>query len=254
MFDDSFSLTTATILKVFNEEVEGRGGRLINTFDDGRRLFVRSLLPHIGDVRPNDRMQGGLALRATDREVWLHPYLFREVCRNGAITAHSLESLHLERLELYTPEVAMSLFRDAIADCSEEPVFAQSLDSVRSAADTELDELLDLMPHIHELQQNNMSIFVAEILHRFSAERDRSQLGFMNAVTSVARDTSDPDARWRLEEFGGGIAAGLLPPRPSDAPGQRRVYRASRQSDPLAQLEERLQCVDARIVAVAEVD
>ena len=252
MFDDT--LTTATILSVFTEEVQDRGGRLTDTFDDGRRLFVRSLLPHIGDVRPKDRLQGGLALRATDTELWLHPYLFRQVCRNGAVAAQSLESLHLERLELYTPEVAMSLFRDAIADCAEEHVFTQSLGSVRSAAGAELDHFLNLLPHISALQQGGMGRFVAEILSRFSAERDRTQFGFMNAVTSVARDTSDPDARWRLEEFGGGIGAGLLPRRPSDAPGRQRARPTSREGDPFAQLAERLQRVDSRVVTVAEID
>ena len=33
----------------------------------------------------------------------------------------------------------------------------------------------------------------------------------MNAVTATARDTRDPDLRWRLEEFGGGIPALLKP-------------------------------------------
>jgi hypothetical protein len=36
----------------------------------------------------------------------------------------------------------------------------------------------------------------------------------MNAVTSVARDTRDPEARWTLETIGGSMPAGLrtLPP------------------------------------------
>jgi hypothetical protein len=36
----------------------------------------------------------------------------------------------------------------------------------------------------------------------------------MNAVTSVARDTRDPELRWRLEEFGGGIPALARDPSP----------------------------------------
>jgi hypothetical protein len=42
----------------------------------------------------------------------------------------------------------------------------------------------------------------------------------MNAVTSLARDSRDPDDRWRLEELGGGIGARLRPQKPADAPGQ----------------------------------
>jgi hypothetical protein len=29
----------------------------------------------------------------------------------------------------------------------------------------------------------------------------------MNAITSLARDTRDPERRWRLEELGGGMLA-----------------------------------------------
>jgi hypothetical protein len=60
---------------------------------------------------------------------------------------------------------------------------------------------------------------IPEIMDRFHAEDDRSAFGMMNAVTSLARDTDDPELRWRLEELGGAIAAGRLPTRsgPGDA-------------------------------------
>ncbi len=44
----------------------------------------------------------------------------------------------------------------------------------------------------------------------------------MNAVTSVARDTADPEVRWRLEEMGGGICAGHTPAPKPDA-GMERI-------------------------------
>jgi hypothetical protein len=53
---------------------------------------------------------------------------------------------------------------------------------------------------------------MAMILGRFTSGADRSRFGLMNAVTSVARDTHDPELRWRLEELGGGIPAALLSP------------------------------------------
>jgi len=46
----------------------------------------------------------------------------------------------------------------------------------------------------------------------------------MNAVTSVARDTRDPELRWRLEELGGGIPA-MLVPDPDDS-GEAVEYRS----------------------------
>ena len=58
------SLTTVEVLAVFTEEVISRGGRVTDNFDDGRRLFTRSILPHVEEVRPGDQMQGGVALKA----------------------------------------------------------------------------------------------------------------------------------------------------------------------------------------------
>ena len=46
----------------------------------------------------------------------------------------------------------------------------------------------------------------------------------MNAVTSVARDTRDPELRWRLEEFGGGIPVAMPERDPGGPPrGGRRA-------------------------------
>jgi hypothetical protein len=218
MMNDTF--TTAAILEVFTREINDRGGRVTDTFHDGGRLFIRSLLPNVAEVRPKDRMEGGIALRSNEEELWLHPYLFRQVCRNGAITAQSIESLHVECLGAYTLEEGTSMLREAIARCAEKRVFAKSIRRLRTAALSEVDELLNLMAHVSELQRAGMGSFLGQILGRFVGEGDRSRFGFMNAVTSVARDTRDPDDRWRLEELGGGIGARLRPKRPSNAPGQ----------------------------------
>jgi hypothetical protein len=67
-----------------------------------------------------------------------------------------------------------------------------------------------------------MARFLNEILEQFSAGGDPTRFGLMNAVTAVARDTRDPDDRWRLEEFGGAVGATLEPSRPSGTGGARR--------------------------------
>ena len=47
------------------------------SFEDGLWLFARSVLTGVEEVRPGDRLQSGVALRATESEVWLHPYDLR---------------------------------------------------------------------------------------------------------------------------------------------------------------------------------
>ena len=36
---------------------------------------------------------------------------------------------------------------------------------------------------------------------------DPTYYGVMNAVTAVARETTDPETKWRVEQFGGSIPA-----------------------------------------------
>ena len=54
--------TTAELLDAFSGEITDRGGEVTDTFDDGRLLFVRSVLPASADVRPGDRMRAGVAI------------------------------------------------------------------------------------------------------------------------------------------------------------------------------------------------
>jgi hypothetical protein len=225
------TLTTGRILEVFTDEVKSRNGRVTDKFQDRRRLFVRSLLPHVADARPKDRMQGGLALRATEDELWLHPYLFRQVCRNGAVVAQAIESLHVEYLGVYSLEEGTAMLRKAIAKCAERRVFKRSMRHVRLSATTAVD-WLNMLPHLAHFQAAGIiGRSLAQILERFELGGDRTQFGMMNAVTSLARDTRDPDARWRMEELGGSIGARLMPRQPSDAPG---IERATRQFVPVA--------------------
>jgi hypothetical protein len=59
------TLTTARVLDVFAEELAARGGRITDTFHDDKRLFTRSILPDVEEVRPGDRSPFGLANAVT---------------------------------------------------------------------------------------------------------------------------------------------------------------------------------------------
>lgn len=213
--------TTATISAVFAEGVQQQSGHVTQTFDDGARLFSRSLLPFVKDVRPNDQLQGGLALRATENEIWLHPYVLREVCQNGAIIAHTLTSLHVEYSEYAAEEEVISSLQEAICACSEEHVFTASVGNIRTSIDQGADVALNLASMLRGMPRLPAG-FMVEIFRRLESEGDRSRFSLMNAVTSVARDTRDPEQRWRLEELGGAIGAGIRPRQPQDSDGARR--------------------------------
>ncbi len=68
---------------------------------------------------------------------------------------------------------------------------------------------------------------IGQFLRRFRSQPDRTRFGLVNAITSLARDTRDPESRWRLEELGGAIAAGVPGAPPSlDAVAEADHYEA----------------------------
>jgi hypothetical protein len=211
------TLTTAQVLDVFTAEVAAYDGRVTDTFHDGRRLFTRSILPRVEEVRSGDRVQGGVALKATGDGVCLYPYVFRQVCRNGAILAESLAARSLEDLDVLEPETAVERIREGIATCSAPEVFRDNVRRMRTACERQADMALNLLPFLSRFSASIGPELLSRIMEQFFHEGDRSQFGLANAITAIARDTRDPDTRWNLEELGGGIAVGIIPRPPVDA-------------------------------------
>src|SRR5262245_39738744 len=132
-------LTTGRILEAFNEGIAAHGGRVTDTFEDGRRLFAKSVLPREEEVRPKDRVQGGVALKATKEGVWLLPYVYRQICSNGAITATTVDSRSLGALHELESETAVERIHEGIAACCEPAVFLGSVRKMRSACQADSD-------------------------------------------------------------------------------------------------------------------
>jgi hypothetical protein len=215
MSRDAF-LTTTEIKALFAEEIIAEGGAVSDTFDDGSLLFTRSILPQVREVRTADQVQGGVALRASEGDVWVHPYVFRLVCRNGAIMAHAIQTRHIRMDDFPTPEEAATEVRLAIRACCSQDAFTVAAEQMRSAREAQADVALNLLSLISRRHSEAGAQILRAVMERFFGEADRSRFALMNAVTSVARDTRDPQLRWRLEEMGGGIAAGLTPAPQTD--------------------------------------
>jgi hypothetical protein len=214
----SFGLghSTTDILTEFTEAVAARGGTVTESFDDGERLFARSTLPDVKPVKPGDGFRRGVAVRATDTDVWLHPYLFRLVCTNGAVVAQTLTSRHLSNVGDHSPEVVAEFVRDAVQVCCDGRVFEQTLDHVHTAAETEVNVALTLMPLFSRFPTGAHPHLLSQILQQLFPGDRHTRYDLMNAVTATARDTRDPQTKWDLEELGGQIAVGKNP-----TPGRR---------------------------------
>ena len=204
---------TGTIIEAFVEEIESLGGTVPDVYDDGQRLCARAVLPPIADVRPGDAIRAGVAVRVMGTEIAVHPYTFRKVCSNGAIAGHALETRRLERVataDVFAPtyevDLVMTDFVLATHACASEDAFTRVADEMRSAAEIEADLAIQFLPYVSRMPAHVVPL----IFQRLAAGRDMTMFGLMNAVTSVARDTRDPELRWRLEELGGSMPARVL--------------------------------------------
>jgi hypothetical protein len=216
--------TTHEIRDAFAEEIASLGGTMHDVYDDGERLFLRSVLSRHTEVRPGDRIRGGVAVRATGSEILVHPYTLRQVCTNGAIAAHALETRCIERApasDVYAPTyegtVVLATLREAVQSCASPEAFATVTSEMRSAIEREADLAITLGSALGRISAGMGAHWLPQIFSRFAADGDQSAFGLMNAVTAVAREARDPDVRWGLEELGGSVPA-RLSPRPKVAP------------------------------------
>jgi hypothetical protein len=197
------------------EELAFIGGTVKDEFDDGRRLFLRATLPMSDEVRPKDIVEGGIAVRAVGQEIEVCPYLFRQVCRNGAIMPQVAETRCIRRVNFAAPSEAVEAVKDqlreAVRACSAAEVFAHATRQFRSATTREVPGDVSKLLMLLSFRRTIPADLQEQIVRRFLQASDRSAFGLMNAVTSVARDQKNPEVRWRLEELGGGVPALRFP-------------------------------------------
>jgi hypothetical protein len=218
---------TSDFAAIFSSEIESSRGKVSSVIEIEGRVFARSILRPAIDVGPGDKLKGGVAMYANENEVFVHPYVFREVCSNGAIMAKATQTRHISREDWFMEEqcegdVEMSV-RGAIRRCCEREAFAAAAGEMRSAKAAAADMLITLSAHFRGRGGSFPKSLWSEIIRRYEQAADPSAYGLMNAVTSVARDTRNPRTKWRLEGLGGSIPAMIR--RPSSAPMRRRAMQ-----------------------------
>jgi len=227
------ALTNAQCAAIFSEEVTVAGGTVAESFDNGRVLIARSILPRVAEVQPNDRLHGGVAIRVQLPRISVHPYVLRQVCANGVIIPVSARSRQIEIVDEMVPVHVESALRQAVRTCCAEGTFEESMRHIRTSLDLRADLDLGLLRLLHRASAPDSEALREAILQQMSAEPDRSGFALMNAVTAVARETRDPELRWRLELLGGTVPALLepsgLPPNDHavgvEAPGTIAAWR-----------------------------
>src|SRR5579872_128359 len=146
-------LSTGQIFNVFSEEIIARGGKVTDTFNDGKRLFSRAVLPQVGEVRPGDGVQGGVSLKATEEEVCLYPYIFRQVCTNGAIAAQTLESRCVADSDSWEPDLVLQAVREGVEACTEE-LFKDNVVRMQNVSVLPADVIHTLLPMVSQFPRH----------------------------------------------------------------------------------------------------
>lgn len=220
---------TQEIHALFSEAVSALGCVQPEVYDDGTRLFARAVHTHPVEVSPGDTVRGGVALRVNGESVDVHPFIFRQVCTNGAVMAEALQSRNVRRVDIAAPSEAIAAVldetREAIHACAAPTAFADAVAVLRRAARQPAAMIISMLPMLTQMPRRDAAFFV-EMFERFEREHDASAFGLVNAVTSIARDTRDPERRWRIEELGGTMLALIPPARKSGPSGAKAPEEA----------------------------
>jgi hypothetical protein len=196
-------LTTAHVLAVFAEEVRARRGEVTQSYDDGQRLFSRSVLPHVAEVGPGDQVRGGVAIKATGDGVWLCPYTFRRICSNGAIAAWTLEERPIADPHLQQPELVLEAVRSAVEACSKAEVFTGAVGEMRRGREaTAIDLLLLMLPLL-----SCPSELVSELIERSVREKKARESNTPRSIAlEVLESAAILSAVFRRSAQPGGLA------------------------------------------------
>jgi hypothetical protein len=204
-------MSAREISEIFKDESQKAGGMLRGCSELLGRLYGRSVLPYQREVLPLDGVQASVAIRATDSRAVVYPSILRHVCSNGSIMELPMGIQYQFGLcDMARDDIAWKL-RKAIQECSKEEVFRVNVTALRRAAGLEVGRLSGIKIGSMALHFRLAAQAADVIAARFNADSDGSRYGLMNAITSVARDTEDPELRWNLEKLGGDVALARVP-------------------------------------------
>ncbi len=204
------TLTPKTIAELFESEVAARSGRVVDLFQDQNRLFARAVLHGTQEVRKRDDVEGGVAVCLLSQVVSVRTYIYRLVCANGAVMPRVDEAEEID-LRIGERKQHEKRLKEAIAASASADVCESAIDGIRQTVGMRRNIAFAMVQMFvtHGLSDDHKTVL--DLYERLSAEGSDG-FSLMNAFTSLARDTRDPERRWRLEEAGGSVPAFLARP------------------------------------------
>ena len=204
-----YSPTPKETLSIVEEELSKIGGHFAESARHKGRLFIWGTVPHTRQVRPNDHIQGGVAVCTIGYEICVFPHVFRQMYRSGAIMSHTNGIKRLKRVPSTSTPRGVERLRtrvlSLVQECTSSEMLTQLTDQLRVAAESDVDAGLQMSTVISQLPRRHSSLLLSQILSEFHEDEDQSVYGLMNAVAAVARDEDDPETKWDLEELAGWV-------------------------------------------------
>ncbi len=169
------------------------------------------------EITREDIIYGGLIIRNSEvgaSAFRVETFILRKICSNGLIGEHSLKKVHLGKQTLEIGEIDWS---DETRDLEDKLLWTKARDVIRQTFDrtifqswvTKLQESTEIPIEKPIRAANNIAklAFLSEqqkesLLAYFV---EHTKYGLVNAMTSVARDASNPDEEVRLEEAAGKV-------------------------------------------------
>lgn len=203
--------STSEIAQTFADVISTLGGSVSDSYDDGSRLFVRAQLSPERDVSPGDTLRGGIALRTVGPVVSVHPYIYRKICSNGAIAAQVTGTRAIRRVEFESATEfvagAIEEIRFSVRQCAEPAVFDKVAGDMAFSRHVLAEAMVNTLPILERVPVDYREHIIAMLGREFAESNDGTYYGVMNTITAAARETTDPETKWQLEQFGGSVPA-----------------------------------------------
>lgn len=192
------------------------------------RLYVKALFPKVqGEVVKGDVVQAGVVISNSEigaGKFYVAPLVYRLVCTNGLIRESSgelgLTKYHVGR-RVSGEDVSFHIYRDETIEADDRALMMKLEDSIRAMNSVKgFGQILNRMREAatgERIQEPVKAVEAlgktldlndkerASFLENLIRDRDYSQYGAMNAVTSLANHATDYDRSTELEMLGGRV-------------------------------------------------
>jgi hypothetical protein len=193
--------TLHAAVEAFAGAIESARGEMKNRIVNPRGAYCRAVLPLQEEVQRRDVLHHGAALRMNARAVEVVPYVFRQVCSNGALWAHSAAAFSL-RIDDATTEAEIADFVASSTDtAASTATFRSCLEEVRTGLHTRTDMAISTLSILKTLGSEFEGVVLEMLLRGLPRDDRGTRYDAMNVVTAAAREVPDPELKWRMESL-----------------------------------------------------